>query len=86
LPYEDEEEEEEDARDAEEEGGEGGEWPQYSAAVDAHGRIRCMHELTSPLDDDGDSDGIRCHGCLRERPDIRSCDTCQLELCSECLR
>jgi hypothetical protein len=42
-----------------------------------------MHELTSPLDDE---DSVaRCHGCLREMLDIRSCDTCQLELCGECL-
>jgi hypothetical protein len=71
------------------EGGEDGEWPHYRAAVDAHGRIRCMHERTSPLDDDGDDDdgGIaRCHGCLQEMPDVRSCDSCQLELCGECLR
>ena len=66
---------------------EGEEWPRYAAAVDLHGRVRCMHLLTSPLDEDGDENGDngRCHGCLREMPGIRSCDTCHLELCSECL-
>jgi hypothetical protein len=81
---------EEDAGEIEgelDEDGEDGEWPHYRAAVDAHGRIRCMHELTSPLDDVDDDDGgvSRCHGCLQEMPDIRSCDTCQLELCGACL-
>ena len=66
---------------------ESGEWPQYSAAIDPRGRIRCMHELTSPVNEDGeDGDDVgRCHGCLREMPNVRSCDTCQLELCAECL-
>jgi hypothetical protein len=79
---------EDDAGDTEEEVDEddGGEWPRYLAAVNPRGRILCMHELTSPLEDDGDGDGARCHGCLREMPEIRSCDTCKLELCSECLR
>jgi E3 ubiquitin-protein ligase RNF144 len=81
---------EEDGVDTEEEvdGDEGEEWPRFFAAVNAWGRIRCMHELTTLLNDggDGDDNGGRCHGCLREMPEIRSCDTCQLELCSECLQ
>lgn len=83
-------EEEEDGGDGEEdaEEDENGEWPRYAAAVDARGRIRCMHELTSMLNEEnesGDTSG-RCHGCLREMPEMRSCDMCQLELCTECLR
>lgn len=84
------EDDEDDADNTEEEAddGESGEWPQYSAAINARGRIRCMHELTGPVNEDGEGadDGGRCHGCLREMPDIRSCDNCRLELCTECLR
>ena len=79
-------EEQEDGGDLQEEFAEDGEWPQHAAAVDAHGRIRCFHELTSPLDENGDGEGGRCHGCLREMSEIRSCDICHLELCRACIR
>ena len=80
------EEDEEDGSDLQEEFAEDGEWPQHAAAVDAQGRIRCFHELTSPLEENDDGEGGRCHGCLREMSDIRSCDICHLELCIECIR